>query len=41
MSSGAVIMMVAILTVVWGGFITAMVVALRQERKARGEETKE
>lgn len=34
-------MMVAILTIVWGGFITSMVVALRQEREARGEEIKE
>lgn len=40
MSAGAVIMMVVILTVVWGGFIAAMIVALRQEWQARGEENK-
>jgi hypothetical protein len=34
-------MMIAILTIVWGGFVTAMTVALRQERQASGEEKKE
>ena len=33
-------MMIAILTVVWGGFICAMTTALRQEQQAREEEQK-
>lgn len=39
MGFDAVIMMSVILLLVWGGFITTLIIATRQERGAEGEES--
>lgn len=37
MSTEAMVMMAAVLTVVWGGFIASLIFAVRQEKKLSQE----
>jgi Na+/H+-dicarboxylate symporter len=37
MSLDAILMMAVTMVLIWGGFIAALVIAMRQERRARKE----
>jgi hypothetical protein len=38
MSTGAILMMVAVIAIVWGGFIASLIIAMRDERLVGSQE---
>lgn len=38
MGIDAIVMMVSVMAIIWGGFIISIVMAFKQEKKAREEE---